>query len=190
MKRIFVSALILVALLAVTTGTAFAGSALELVQVRNDEGGVRFIFRVTGEFSQDELNSGFVQVEGGDDFPLYCAQKDATTVVCQTSKKAGAHSVVVGFGGARFWTDVPEASGPVQYCYPVYDYSLPEPSTFWQAQGEYCQDNAPKEGDGIRFFSPYWNSSYNYYFLPDGYIDSGPTPWTNPGEGYYYLSAT
>ena len=93
MKRIFVSALILAALLAVTTGTAFAGSALELVQVRNDEGGVRFIFRVTGEFSQDELNSGFVQVEGGDDFPLYCAQKDATTVVCQTSKRPG-HTVL------------------------------------------------------------------------------------------------
>ncbi len=190
MKRFFVSVLVLAALLAITTGTAFAGSALELVEVRNDGAGVTFIFRVTGEFSQDELNSGFVQVEGGDDYPLYCAQQDATRVVCHTSNKAGESNVVVGFGGAKFWTYVPEESAPTQYCYTVYDESVPTPSTYWQVQGKYCQDQPAKDGAGIRFFSPFWGNTYQYYFLPNGYIDSGPTPWTNPGEGYFYLDAT
>lgn len=121
MKKIQFSLIILLALLVMTTGTAFAGSALSLIEVRNDKSGATFIFRVTGEFSRSELNSGFVQVSGGDNYPLSCAQQDATTVVCHTTKKAGGN-VVVSFGGSSFWTDVPVA--PQQICYAVYDLDL------------------------------------------------------------------
>jgi hypothetical protein len=184
MKRFFVSVLVLAAMLAVTTGTAFAGSALELIEVRNGEGGVTFIFRVTGEFSQDELNSGFVQVEGGDDFPLYCAQRDATTVVCHTTKKTGGSNVVVGFGGARFWTDVPE---PATYCYTVYDYNVDDPGfTYWQSGGVYCQNHPAEYQDSIYFYNPNYNYSYPYWFYPDGVDPADWYNWSNPGEGYYY----
>ncbi len=182
MKRFFVSVLVLAAMLAVTTGTAFAGSALELVEVRNSDGGVTFIFRVTGEFSQDELNSGFVQVEGGDDFPLYCAQRDATTVVCHTSGKTGGSNVVVGFGGARFWTDVPEfsLSGVSQYCSALYDLSFSLPG--WNQFGEHCMDRPAVEGDTFVTYNPYIGSpDWTYFFL-----NNAPAGYGNdPGDGYY-----
>ena len=74
MKKLVLSIFLFFALLVSSTGTAFAGSALELVEVRNDDGQPKFIFRVTGDFSRSELDSGFVQVDGGEYFPLYCAQ--------------------------------------------------------------------------------------------------------------------
>ncbi len=188
MKRFFVSVLVLAAMLAVTTGTAFAGSALELVEVQNSDGGVTFIFRVTGEFSQDELNSGFVQVEGGDDFPLYCAQQDATRVVCHTSKKAGGSNVVVGFGGARFWTDVPGASH-TPYCYNVFStYSYDAGTGFythlpaWQNAGALCQDEP-----GVFFDHAYFAPLDDYVAFYDYDISSfcgGAVPYEGPA--YYY----
>jgi hypothetical protein len=186
MKRFFVSVLVLAAMLAVTTGTAFAGSALELVEVRNSDGGVTFIFRVTGEFSQDELNSGFVQVEGGGDFPLYCAQRDATTVVCHTTKKTGGSNVVVGFGGARFWTDVPEASH-TPYCYKVWDW-FPETNFAWVDVGPHCQDEEAQRYDWVEFYVPQygytdWVQFYDFDIsTPPGVC--GGVPYDGPA--YYY----
>lgn len=185
MKRLLFSTVILLTLLVLPTGTVFAGSAIELIEVRNDYGGVTFIFRVTGEFSKDELASGFVQVEGGDDYPLYCSQQDAETVVCHTSKKAGANSVVVGFGGARFWTDVPEAI--TEICYSVWDWDLPSPSDYWQYQGDHCQPQRANDGDAILFYSPYWENTYTYYFYNEGSTNGdGNEIWDSAGQGYYY----
>lgn len=184
MKRFLVSVLVLAALLALTTGTAFAGSALELVEVRNRNDGVKFIFRVTGEFSRDELNSGFVQVEGGDDFPLYCAQKDESTVVCHTSKQVGGSNVVVGFGGSRFWAYIPEYIPEAQWCYQVYDWEFTEFPTYWESGGVYCQDQPAESLDHIYFYNLIWEESYDYFFYPDGLDAYG---WANPGEGYYYI---
>ena len=180
MKRLLFSAVILLTLLVLPTGTVFAGSALELIEVRNDYGGVTFIFRVTGEFSKDELESGFVQVEGGDDYPLYCAQQDAETVVCHTSKKAGANSVVVGFGGARFWTDVPGESP--QFCYGVYDYDYATES-YWLYLGDYCQNSPAEYGDFIYdYYNWDWDEYYDYEFMPN----SPACPFLQPGDAYYY----
>lgn len=198
MKRIIATALVLTALLALTAGTAFAGSALELLKVQNNGGGPTFTFRVNGEFSSDELVSGFVQVEGGDAFPLYCAQTAPDTVVCHTSKKTGEHNVVVGFGGARFWTKVPGAFIQ-QACFPVYDANTAFPIVpsvspgfvFWR---EECSENQPVEGVfpvGPSYFlgaapsgwGPIW-----YFFSND--IDPGYPPifeFITPG---YYTIGT
>ena len=86
MKKLFASSFVLLALLAGPTGTALAGSAWELIRVHHDEGGPKFTFHVSGEFSKDELNSGYVTVQGGETYPLYCAQVDAETVICQDRK--------------------------------------------------------------------------------------------------------
>ncbi|MBE7433852.1 MAG: hypothetical protein HS100_08035 [Anaerolineales bacterium] len=184
MKKLFYATLVLAALLAVTAGTAFAGSALELRSVGNNQGGPTFVFRVTGEFSDSEL-TGFVQVQGGDDFPLYCSQTSPTEVVCHASKKVGGHDVVVGFGGARFWTYVKEFT-PRSYCLSVYDWNFPPPFTQWEFQGTNCSEEAPSAGDSIGFLSPNFGfTPYTYY--PGGSTEGfGGATWTPAGPGYYY----
>lgn len=144
MKRAFSSVLVLLVLLALTTTTVFAGSALQLVKVQNNGAGPTFTFQVTGEFSEAELNGGFVQVEGGDAYPLYCVQQDATTVVCHTSKKVGGQNVVVGFGGSRFWTEMPEQYNRT-YCYSAWDY-WDFTGYQWTDFGPICQDEPAHEG--------------------------------------------
>lgn len=111
MKKVVLSGLFLIALLALTTGVVFAGSALELVEVRNDDGQPKFVFRVSGAFSQKDLSNGLVIV-GNKAFPLYCAQTNPNTLVCHTSKAAVGQKVVVSIGGARFWGYVPEQVVP------------------------------------------------------------------------------
>ena len=109
MKRFFFTSLVMFALLALTASTVFAGTALSLIQVRNDEGVPTFVFRVNGSFTDGELhNQGYVLVSGEGEYDLHCAVQDETTVVCHTSKKAAGHRVMVHFGGSDFWTVVPE----------------------------------------------------------------------------------
>ena len=186
MKRVFSTVLVLLTLLALTTGTVFAGSALELVDVRNNEGGPTFIFRVTGEFSQSELDGGFVSVEGGEDFPLYCVQQDADTVVCHTSKKVSGRDVVVGFGGARFWVNVPDVK---TYCYSVWDWWV-FTNFEWTNFGPHCQDTPAAQYDIAYYDIPeyglynLWVQFYSY----DVSDNCGPdgVPWDGPA--YYYPS--
>ncbi len=185
MKRLFWTAVVLTALLAVTAGTAFAGSALELRSVGNNQGGPTFVFRVTGEFSDSEL-TGFVQVQGGDDFPLFCSQTSPTEVVCHASKKVGGHDVVVGFGGARFWTYVKEPGPGRSFCYPAYDYPgpfSPPGTTEWSHFGDVCQEEPAYEAQSIYMYNPEYASSYFYEYWGAGVDAFG---WANPGEGYYY----
>lgn len=178
MKKLLIASFLLISLLASTTGVASAGSALELIEVMNHGGGPTFIFRVVGEFSRSELDAGFVSVNNGDDYPLYCAQVGADMVVCHTSKKVGGQDMVVGFGGARFWVSVPEQV----ICSPVYDYSYPDADS-WQLQGNYCTADVEEDSQVISYYSPYWGSYYNYYYYPGGVENGG---WENPGSGYYY----
>lgn len=185
MKRIFFTTLILTALLSVTVGTAFAGSALELLSVENNGSGPTFTFRVHGEFSKSELESGFVQVEGGDDFPLYCAQTDADTVVCHTTKKVGGHNVVVGFGGARFWTHVKEA-GNKRYCYSAWDW-WDFTGFQWTDFGPICQDEPANFLDIAYYNVPEQGifGAFVYFYDVDvsGYCFD-PVPYNGPA--YYY----
>ncbi|MBE7433853.1 MAG: hypothetical protein HS100_08040 [Anaerolineales bacterium] len=184
MKRLFFTALVLTALLAMTAGTAFAGSALELRSVGNNQGGPTFVFRVTGEFSNSEL-TGFVQVQGGDDFPLYCSQTSPTEVVCHASKKVGGHDVVVGFGGARFWTYVPEPGPGRSFCYPVYDWlGLPDTVNLWVQFETACQESPANPSTTYVTYNPYVMApDWTYYYYdnaPGAFLDT-----IDPGPGFY-----
>lgn len=106
MKRFSTVALVLLTLLALTTGTVFAGTAISL-SLRNDDGVPTFIFTVNGSFSKAELNDGYVQVSGGDTYKLSCNQASDTTVVCHTSRELSGMDVMVYFGGAKFWVSLP-----------------------------------------------------------------------------------
>lgn len=189
MKKIFSTFFVLIALLAMTTGAAIAGSALELVSVSNNGAGPTFVFRVTGELSQEELQSGFVSVEGGEDLPLYCAQQDETTVVCHTSKKAGASAVVVGFGGARFWVDVPDETTEraPQFCYPVWSWDA-STGFNWTEYGPLCQDAPAVLFDGAYFEDMPANFFFGYYiefFDVDVSDECGPDSVPYTGPAYY-----
>ncbi len=181
MKKLFVTALVLTALLAVTAGTAFAGSALELLQVQNNGAGPTFTFRVTGEFSADELVSGFVQVDGGDAFPLYCAQTAADTVVCHATKKVGAHDVVVGFGGARFWVNVPGQSQR-QFCYSAWDAFW---TSTWVDYGPICQDE-PANFLDLNYYEYGGSPVWVVFFDVDVSDNCGPDSVPYDGPAYYF----
>jgi hypothetical protein len=192
MKRLFFASIVLTALLSMTVGTAFAGSALELVSVQNNGGGPTFTFRVNGEFSPDELSGGFVQVEGGEVFQLYCAQTAPDTVVCHTSKKVGGHDVVIGFGGARFWEYVPETFIHASVCYPAYVLSSPYPDFPTEPPGfQYWRDECTEEEpqDSFISFQAYYlpgaPSGWNDYFF---FLSSDPgilPPFEFQGPAYY-----
>lgn len=187
MKKFFATIFVLLTLLALTTGTAFAGSVIGM-SVTNGGGGPTFIFTVTGDFSPSELKGGFVQA-GGETFPLHCSQQDATTIICHASKKV-AGDIVVGFGGTRFWTDMPEPQlgngGAKQYCYTLFDLTLLAPG--WQPFGEYCMDRQAVDGDTYVTYNPYVQQlDWTYYYeliapYPEIYGN-------NPGEGYYPIPA-
>src|SRR5688572_26854130 len=154
MKKVLTTTFLVLTLLTMSVGTVFAGSALELIEVRNDSAGPTFVFRVTGEFTKDELNTGFVHVNGGEDYTLYCGEPEGGRVVCHTTKKVGGNNVVIGFGNARFWTYVPLAN----ICYSIWDWLIPPDAPAWTDFGPHCQDHADT-GDIIQYYNQY-NDTY------------------------------
>jgi len=184
MRKIFFAGIMLFSILAMTVETVFAGAVVSLVEVRNDDGGVTFVFKVNSDFSRSDLNGGRVHVNGGGDFPLYCNQQDEETVVCHTSDRVSGAGVVVDFGGSRFWSLVPEQrTYLMSYCYMVYDWAVEE--TSWENIGGVCQKRSADVGDSIYFYNPAYGDYYYYSFLPQGqdYLS-----WPNPGVGYYYIA--
>ncbi|GAB1469862.1 hypothetical protein MASR2M66_07390 [Chloroflexota bacterium] len=152
----------------------------------NDDGGPTFVFSVTGDFSRSDLESGFVQVQGGETYPLYCQRTGESTVLCHTTLKVSGAHVVIGFAGSTFWNKVPDrrSSAPA-YCYHVYDWAYyPESkgSTDWAFIGSHCQDSAAQFGDFIYdFYSPDFDEYYDFEYLPGDFCG-----FADPGEGYYY----
>ena len=148
-----------------------AGTAIALVEVRNDAGGgIMFVFRVEGQFPRSELK-GYVQVQGGDGYPVYCAQVSETQVNCSTSRKAAGQNVSITFGGATFWDRVPE-SRP-QYCYNVWDWPLAfgnegeiVGAVGYEVQTIHCQNSPANYGDIVEIYNPVWEGTYTYEFLP------------------------
>lgn len=161
MRKIISSVVTLIALLALTTNTVFAGQALELIEVRNRDSGPTFVFSVIGEFSKEELNTGFVVVQGGDDYTLHCGQKHEDRITCHTTKKVGGHNVVIGFGNARFWTYVPEAN----ICYSIWDWLIPPGAPAWTNFGSHCQDAEANPGDTIKYYNNYSNTYESVVFF-------------------------
>jgi hypothetical protein len=185
MRKILNSGVVLIVLLALTTSTVFAGQALELIEVRNGGSGPTFIFRVSGEFTKEELNTGFVQVQGGDPYTLHCGQKHGDRITCHTTKKVGGHNVVIGFGNARFWTYVPLAN----ICFSIWDWFVPPGFPTWTNFGEHCQDH-PNPGDTIEYYNQY-SDTYESVMFFDIYTPLSGTcalvgyPPTNQA-GYYF----
>jgi hypothetical protein len=188
MRKIINSAVVLIVLLALTTSTVFAGQALELIEVRNDSAGPTFIFQVSGEFTKEELNTGFVNVSGGELYTLHCGQKHGDRITCHTTKKVGGHNVVIGFGNARFWTYVPNP----YMCYQIWDWLIPPSMSAWTNFGEHCQDSHANTGDTIQYYNQYSNAYESVMFF-EIYTPLVGTcavlgyPPTN-GAGYYYPS--
>lgn len=149
-KKLQLKFMVVLSLLAMTATVAAApmrAAVITLIGAANDGGGVSFTFRVSEPLSKSQLKGGWVQVQGGDSFPLSCVQVDDETVRCTSSKKAGGQNVVVGFGGSTFWTYVPEAhaqgggGGNSSGCYNYYDLVWGEEEDFWWEQGgETCEE--------------------------------------------------
>ena len=182
MKTKILAASIVVSMLMMFAGTAAAAPLSDgtatLVSAEHGLSGAVFIFSVTGDFSRSELN-GTAHVEGGENYPLSCSQLEEFTVRCLTSEKTGGQNVVLSWGGFVFWTYVPEAPTPAQYCYNVYDFDL---DFIWQSYGVYCQDAPAQYGDEIPWYNPDWDDTFDAMFLPEGPICSGIVE-----DAYYFV---
>lgn len=146
MKKVLFTFFALLALLLMSTGTAFAAPLqdgyLVLLETRNDSaGGVIFVFEVMGEFTKKELRNGFV-TEGDNKYPMHC-NLDGAILQCTTSRATAEKNVTINLNGFIFWTYVPNASAePTQYCYGVYDafWDEEEDGYAWEQFTTYCQD--------------------------------------------------
>ncbi|MCZ2127597.1 MAG: hypothetical protein LC099_07470 [Anaerolineales bacterium] len=180
MKKTFFALLTLLGLLFASVGTAFAGTAIELTQVRNDEAGPTFIFRVSGSFSADELNS-FVKVQGGDRVPMYCRQLDDKTAICHAARTIGGKNVTIYFGGSKFWTKVPDRA---PYCYKAWNSFW---TNSWVNYGPICQDEPAEYGE-IGYYTyngQVWPVEF-YDFDVSGNCSPDPVPYDGPA--YYFPS--
>jgi hypothetical protein len=187
MRKILNSTVVLIVLLALTTSTVFAGQALELIEVRNDSAGPTFVFRVTGDFTKQELSTGFVNVSGGELYTLYCGEKQDNDIInCHTTKKVGGNNVVIGFGNARFWTYVPAAN----VCYSIWDWLIPPSMPAWTNFGETCSENEAQVGDTLQYYNVYSDTYESVMFfeiytpLASTCAVTGYPPINEPG--YYY----
>lgn len=159
----------LFAMLVSIAAAPLAGTAIALIEVRNDPGGnIIFVFRVDGEFSKSELK-GFVQVQGGDaNYTMHCNQVETDRVNCTVSRKAGGKNVIVTFGGATFWASVPEERLPAapqsKYCYNVWDSVRPSEEGY-EIQTTHCQDSPANYGDLEYIYNPVWEATRPYDFL-------------------------
>jgi hypothetical protein len=184
MKKYLFTMLAVLLMLGRQAGTAAAASAsITLISVENGYQGPVFTFRVSGEFSKAELK-GFLHVENGVDYNLYCKQIDDITVKCTTSDKVSGVNVVVTWGGSTFWTSVPKA--PPVYCYEVYDWNLTEPFVQWVNYGTYCQNSPANYGDMIIWYNPGWEDTFPYLFLSESPAAEWCSFSPHPGDAYYF----
>ena len=188
MKKLSLTTLFLLLMLVSLVGTAAAAPrssrTITLLSVDYVPGkGPVFTFRVSGHFSRAELK-GFVHVEGGEDYDLYCNQVDETTVKCTTSKKAGGTNVALTWGGSTFWTSVPAAP---EFCYSIWDW-WDFTDYEWADFGPYCQETPANAFDIISYDVPHPDGSFEsfavFYDVDVADYCSSPVPYNGPA--YYY----
>ncbi|MBK6644652.1 MAG: hypothetical protein IPG44_02690 [Anaerolineales bacterium] len=187
MKKFSIVFLALIALLAFTVSPVLAASGILILrEARNDpSGGVIFVFEYTGDFSEADFKGGSAMLNG-QYYPLDCNIVEGEGLVqCTASRALAGGLVQVFLAGSIFWDKVPEG-GRGGYCYDVYDFPAEGQPAAWTFQGEHCQDEPASQGDMINFYSPFWESYYDYYFEANGLEWLYGDPSTNPGEGYYY----
>lgn len=187
MKRvsIILTVFSLVAALLTMAAAPKAGGTATLIGAGYVEGkGVVFTFHVEGKFSKSDLK-GRVHVDGGGDYDLDCVKADGETVRCTAQRAVAGHNVVVTWGGAVFWTFVPEVPYDPEYCYAIYDWNLDVPATDWVNAGTYCQDNPAAYGDLIVWFNPAWGAEFIYEFLPES-PNQDWCPYNQTGDAFYF----
>lgn len=187
MKKLIVVMVVVLSMLMMFVGTVsaapLASGTATLVSVEYVPGkGPVFTFEVSGKFSNAELK-GFLHVDGGADFDLYCAQVDSTTVTCTVSKKTAGKRVSLSWGGSTYWTSVPNAP---ESCYHVYDWNTPGPYTSWVYYGSVCQEKPAQYGDFISWYNPGWGDTFDYEYLPQSPDGSSCTTAPISGDAYYY----
>lgn len=178
MKKIFFTILSLIALLTLSTGTAFAAPLADgyliLREVRNDaNGGVIFVFDVVGDFSKSDFKNNFVFF-GDEKFPMGC-HLEGSVLQCTTSRATAGKYVTVNVGGFIFWAFVPErggaeASESSEYCYGVYDiyYEENEETHSWQQFETHCQNAPANYGDLLENYeNPDFGFPSDYEFMPN-----------------------
>jgi len=180
MKKILFTSIVVLSLLALPTGTAFAAPLADgyliLREVRNDaDSSVIFVFDVVGEFSSSDFKNGFVFF-GDEKFPMGC-HLEGSVLQCTTSRATAGEYVTVNVGGFIFWAFVPErgtgddTNAPSEYCYGVYDvYYIEEGEgmNVWQQFATHCQDSPANFGDTLQdFYNPDFGYPSDYEFLPN-----------------------
>lgn len=172
MKKQIVAVLVALAMMFTSAGVVFAAPntagypTLQSVIYVPVKGPV-FTFSVSGKLSKADLK-GYVHVNGGADFDLYCVQVDEGTVKCSAPKAVEDVNVVVHLGIYVFWTYVPPARlpSPSEYCYSVWDY---DEFGVWHDFGPYCQSSPAGYGDTVTLdVNPYFPGSWVYVFMPEG----------------------
>jgi hypothetical protein len=194
MRKVWFTALVLLSLLALITGTVsaapHAGGLITLVDVRNDaNGNVIFVFNVSGDFAKPRMN-GSVQVQGEDaNYGMHCSSVSEGTVHCTTSRKAGGRNVVVYLEGFVFWAFVPARgfvpgnAGSTEYCYGLYDIVIDfdREEANWQETSSHCQDVPANVGDELEageFLYEFLNGSPSFCWVSpletEGYFNQCP----------------
>ena len=186
MKKINMTVLALVMIIANFT-TAFAGSGgIKFVEVRPDGSGTSFVFQSDSVLSRDQLNT-MVRLNNGSEFPMYCNnQKDKGLVVCEMSHKVDGGTANFYLGGNFWQIIVPETKGAKTGpgCFNVNVYDWPAggtPYSGWAEMETLCLDFVPADREVLEIVDDVVDG--NFTFSENGPVCDGII---NPGTGLYY----
>jgi hypothetical protein len=176
-KRLLI-VLVLLSLLTALIGVAanpMDGGTATLLGVDFVKGKVVFTFKVTGDYTAEDLEG--TMVVDGKSYNLSCRKVSHDIVKCKSTKKAANNEVALYWGGAAYTAEVHDFSGP-SYCYGVWDW---DGDDVWQNYGPHCQDTPAQYGDWITYYNPDWDQNWPVRFEQEG-RECAP----KAGDAYYY----
>jgi len=181
-KRLLI-VLVLLSLLVALVGVAaapMAGGTATLLGVGFTHGRVVFTFKVTGDYSAEDLEG--LMVVDGQSYNLNCRKVNFEIVKCTAPKKAENHTVNLYWGGTAYTAEVHDASGP-EYCYGVWDY-WDFTDNAWTNFGPQCQEAPAQVGDELWYTVPDPTGS----FEAPVWFENSPACDTTPNHGpaYYW----
>jgi hypothetical protein len=177
MKKQLLIVLVLLSLVTALVGVAAApmrGGTATLLGVGFVRGRVVFTFKVTGDYSAEDLVGRMVV--DGQSYKLQCRKVNFETVKCTSTQKAQNNEEILYWGGAAYTAEVHDASD-ASFCYGVFDWN---PEGGWKDYGPHCQDGPAQYEDSLLWDNPDWGTT-TYWFEPYGPACSGLS-----GDAYYY----